>query len=256
MPDEPMIRVGCPAIPPGVSPAKYMAALDYLELADTFYRVPGEAALRKRARGAPDGFGFGIVAWQVITHRPGPRGYPRLGDALDAAALAQAGGLRDTPVVRDAVAQVAAAAAVVGAETVVFRTPDDMSPSEANRDLLRRFFSELAPAETFAGAVRVWEPGGLWQPQAAQTLADELDVVLAFDPLESDPTLDIPPPLPEAERSYFRIRGLGATGALAVDKLEELADACLGRQRVWAVFATPERGHDASRFRQLVTSAG
>jgi len=233
-----------------------MAALDYLELASAFYRVPGDSALRKRARGAPEGFGFGLVAEQVITHRPGPRGYARAGDDLDAASLAQAGGLRDTPVVRDAIARVASAAAAVGAETVLFRTADDLSPSEASRELLRRFFAELAPAESFGDALRVWEPGGLWQPQAAQNLADELGVVLAFDPLATDPTLDFPPPLPEAERSYFRIRGLGTSSAMPVDKLEELAEACLGRDRIWAVFATPERGHDASRFRQLVAAAG
>ncbi len=256
MPDEPMIRVGCPEIPPGVAPARYMAALDFLELANTFFQMPKRAALRKRAEAAPAGFAFGLVAWQLITHRPGPRGYPRIGAELDAAQLAQAGGLRDTPVVRDAIARVGGAAEAVGAETVVFRTADDLSPSAASRELLRRFFAELAPAEAMGGARRVWEPGGLWQPQAAQTLADELGVILAFDPLAVDPTLEIPPPLPEADEVYFRIRGLGATSAMSGEKLEELAEICQGRARVWAVFATAERGHDASRFRQLLATAG
>lgn len=249
-------RIGCAEIPAGVLKRRYYESLDYLELGASFFQVPRPAAMRKRAAEVPTGFGVGMVAWQVVTHAPGPHGYARLAAPLDAAALAQAGNFADTAVVRDAYARVAAAAVAANAEVVVFRSGPSFAPSAANRAALEHFFAEVATSDSLGGAARVWEPQGLWSVRSASAFAAQLGVTLAADPLSVDPTDDDPmlyADLPGGA-AYFRLSAITTGGVLPQHAYEPLAELVLSYDRCWVVFDNAAPFPDAVRFRRLLAN--
>lgn len=245
------VSVGCAGIPQGLRRSRYFERLRYLEVAATFQEPPKLAVVRKWTEDLPVGARFGVVAWQLITHTAGRRGHVGLRSAtttLSPEQLARAGHFHDAPVVRDAWARTAAVADALDAEVIVFRTPADFTPSAANRDAMRRFFTDDAVAPWRARAALVWEAEGLWTTAAMRQVADELDLVVATDPLGDDPTgadADLAP----QPRGYFRVRALGS-GRRRLDdgRLELLADRCAERERSWVVFATPDAYRDAQRF--------
>jgi uncharacterized protein YecE (DUF72 family) len=97
------------------------------------------------------------------------------------------------------------------------------------------------------GITLAWEPHGLWEPQQASALANEIGLVYALDPLQ----LETPPP--DEPRAYFRIHGLGIyRGKLGDDLLELLADMVDSYERAWVVFANVEKLGDAQRFHRLL----
>jgi uncharacterized protein YecE (DUF72 family) len=243
--DAPQVRVGCAGLPSGVSRAAYFERLDLLETDVTFFDPPRDVALRRWRSEAPAGSAFSVMAWQLITHEPGTAGYARLNAPLAPELAAQVGGFRATEAVARAWGRTLGAARALGAEVIVFQTPPSFTPTEANRDALRRFFGDVA---TERGEVTLaWEPQGLWEPGQASALANEIGLVYALDPLQ----LEVPPP--DEPRAYFRIHGLGVyRGRLGDDLLELLADMVEGYERAWVVFANVEKLGDAQRFHRLL----
>jgi uncharacterized protein YecE (DUF72 family) len=249
-----MTVVGCADLPPGLRRKRFFEVLDYLENEGTRFRLPAARVLQRwRDEAGPRGR-LGLVAPQVITDKPGTRGYARGGEELTAKELAQAGAFGATPVVERAVKTLIEACSALPADTVIFRSPPDFAPSAANRDAMRRFFAELAPAERFGDTVRVWEPQGLWEPEVAARLAGELGLVYAWDPLSNDPlaTNLEADQLPEAS-GYFRITGLGVGKPrfddYSLEPVLELASEC---ERAWIVFAHAHKYPDAIRCRRLI----
>lgn len=257
---EPRFHVGCVDLPMRMSRQRYFEALAYLETSATLLGVPRAAVLHRWRQEAGAHGRFGLVAPETITHRPGPKGYPRHKRTLAPAELAQAGGFRDTELVRREVETLAEAAAIAGADVVLFRTPHDFAPSAANRDAMRAFFRDVAPPGRFGAAVRVWEPHGLWELEAAAHFAGELGVVLACDPLTTDQigvNRDIFGRLP-GDDAYFRVTGLGMARRRIDDyALEPLLEAAESYRRVWIAFAHEGKYPDAKRLRkQLDANAG
>jgi uncharacterized protein YecE (DUF72 family) len=247
------VRIGCANLPAGVARDRYFKRLEFLAVEDTLFDLPRAAVLQRWRREAPPAARFALVAWQLVTHPPGRRGYPRLKQAIPDADLGQLGSLRDTPEVNAALRRTLEAADLLAAEAVVFRTPPSFTPSTTNRDTLRRFFRDVCPRTP--GRALVWEPEGLWEPSAALALAGELDVVLATDPLAIDPTApDRGPAVPDAGgQAYLRVSGLGrARPRLRDDELDELAALVEPLARVWVVFAHEEKQRDALRFARLL----
>jgi uncharacterized protein YecE (DUF72 family) len=256
LPDS--ISVGCADLPPGLRRGRYFQRLRYLEVSGTRAQLPKVRVLRQWHEDAGERGHFGLLAPQLITDRPGPKGYPRSTARHTPEQLALAGGFRDTPVVRDAVRELAGACAACHANTVIFRSPPDFAPSTSNRDRLRAFFGDIAPAEHFGDTARVWEPLGLWQFQTAARLAEELGLVLACDPLSNDPLvqLEIDFARLPVSRVYFRITGLGR-GSQRFDEyaLEPLLELVAAYERVWVVFAHANRYPDAIRCQRLLADA-
>lgn len=241
--DGPLVRVGCSGLPSGISRATYFERLDLLETDVTFFEPPREVALRRWHTEAPAGSAFSVLAWQLITHEAG--GHTRLTTPLAPELAAQAGGFRDTPVVRDAWQRTLASARALGAEVILFQTPPSFTPTDTNRDALRRFIGEVAADHD--DMTLAWEPHGLWEPHQASALANEIGLVYALDPLQ----LETPPP--DEPRAYFRIHGLGIyRGKLGDDLLELLADMVDSYERAWVVFANVEKLGDAQRFHRLL----
>ncbi|GAB4558108.1 MAG: hypothetical protein Tsb0020_02830 [Haliangiales bacterium] len=248
--------VGCADLPSGLSRQRYFKRLRYLESSATLVGIPKPSVLKRWQAERGERGQLGLVAPQAITHRPGRKGYARSHVAYEPAQLAQAGWFRDSEVVADAVGSLADAVAAVSAQVVVFRSPADFAPSAANRDAMRAFFRDLAPADRFGGALRVWEPQGLWELDAAARFAGELGLVLACDPLTRDPLLGDPTffeHLP-SDDAYFRVTGLGsATQRLDDYALEPLLAAAESYRRSWLVFGHSRKYPDAIRLQRQLT---
>ena len=243
--EQSLIRVGCAGLPAGIPRASYFEHLDLLEVDTTFWEPPGDSALKRWQRETPEGEGFSILAWQLITHEGDSPGYSRLVTPVDPAARARCGSFRETDEVRMAWRRTLGSARALGAEVILFQTPTSFTPSEPNKAALRRFFGEIAPE---AGDIALaWEPHGIWEPGQASALAKEVGAVYALDPLQ----LEVPPP--DDARAYFRIHGLGIyRNKIADDLLELLADMVEHYDRAWVVFANVEKYRDAQRFHRLL----
>ena len=261
-PLPPHVSVGCAGLPPGLRRARYFQRLQYLENEGTRFQVPKGNVLRRWSADAGEADDhtlgrFGLYAPQEITDRPGKKGYPRSKRTWSREELWQAGGFRNTEVVRTAVATIAEACRELSAGVVIFRSPPDFVPSASNRDTLRAFFESVAPAELFADTLRVWEPMGLWEVLPAARLAVEMGVSLACDPLSANP-IDHPEKLLTdlpGDTAYFRITGLGR-GTQRYDDydLEPLLDAVQTYKRTWIVFAHAHKYPDAIRCHRLLAT--
>lgn len=184
----------------------------------------------------------------VLTHRQPPT-HAKLWDHD-----ASTGDFRDSALARLALAPLREAVQLVAAPHVVFRSADSFSASAANRELLRRFFAEIATADAI-GTNRVWVPGGLWDVRTAAKLATELGVTLSFDPLVRDP--NDPPEIHEdldVTSLYFRIESAGRTGTIRNERLEDLVMLLEHYEAipVTIAFASPERWQDARNLKKLL----
>lgn len=230
------VFIGCADLPHGVPWPRYFSRLGFVE-ASALQRGPVRPAVLSKWRNAARSPGaFAVLAPLSVTHGTTPMAGAAVGDGVTS--------LADT-------------AKALAASAVVFRTPPTFSPSAYNRDVIRRFFTEHAPAERFAGAARVWQPDGLWEVRTAVELAKELGVVPGVDPLVRDQTRD-PPDLYatlDVPDVYFRVSGIG-TGrrTLRSTQLEEIAELVEPYERAWIVFATVDPMADALRMTKLLGS--
>lgn len=238
------LRIGTVDIPARVERERYFAELTYVELSVLFAGPAKPSTLAKWADDAPDDT-IGLVAPFPLTHRKPPTGtklWPH---------DASTGEFRDSPISRATLAPLTAAAAQLKAHSIVFRSPESFSPSAANRDLLKRFFGEIATFEI----PRVWIPGGLWNVRTAVKLAGELGVTCAFDPMVREPgePAEIHYDL-EADSLYLRIESAGRSGTMRPEKLDELADLVTSYEdrELTVVFASSERWSDARNFKKLL----
>jgi hypothetical protein len=147
----------------------------------------------------------------------------------------------------------------LGACCVVFRSPEQFSPSAANRENLTRFFTELAPAEVFGDATRVWLPGGLWEVRSALKVATELGITVGFDPMVRAPEepAEVHFEL-EAEALYLRIDNAGRSGTIRNERMEDLAMLVEHYEdlQLTVAFASPERWADARNLKKLLVDEG
>ncbi len=252
------VIVGCAGLPRGLGWPRYFQRLPYLELGAMLAGPIRSTVLRRWRAATPNPRSFGVVAPAIITHTPGPRGFGPRGWPVVPGRAHEVGGFKDGEATRAAVAAHLTAIEVLDAAAAVYRTPPDFSPSAANRDAMRRFFAEQAPAELLGDRVRVWHPSGLWEPPVAAALAQELGILCALDPLGADPTNEHTAFFADlaGDEAYFVISGLGRGRRTPPDRLEELAEIANRFQRAWVVFSTSEPFPDAIRFSRLVSNHG
>ena len=191
---------------------------------------------------------IGLAAPFVFTHRKPPAGQKLW--AHDATT----GDFRSSELAREAIGPLHDAVKALSATCVVFRSAESFSPSAANRDQLKQFFSELATEEAI-GCARVWVPGGLWEVRAAVKLAEELGVTCAIDPMVQEPgATDDPYVGLEASSLYLRVEGAGRAGMIRNERLEDLAALIESYEGLplTVAFASPERWQDARNFVKLL----
>jgi len=233
-------------VPARIERDRYFRELDYLELTALYAGPQKPSVLAKWADVAPEG-ALGVVAPFALTQRKPPAAtklWPH---------DASSGDFRDGPLARTVLASLQPAITQLRAGSVIFRSSESFSPSAANRELLVRFFAEVAVFEP--PVRRVWVPGGLWNVRTAVKLAGELGVTCAFDPLVRDP--GEPPEIHhdlEADSLYLRVEGAGRAGAIRSEKLDELADLVTAYEdrELTVAFASPERWSDARNFKKLL----
>jgi uncharacterized protein YecE (DUF72 family) len=252
------VIVGCAGLPRGLGWPRYFLRLPYLELGALLAGPVRSTVLRRWRAVAPSKGAFGVVAPSVITHTPGPRGFGSRGWPVPPGRSHEVGAFRATEPVATGHAAHLHALELLDASAAVYRTPPDFSPSAANREAMRRFFSEVMTTEAAGARLRVWHPSGLWEPPVAHAFARELGILCALDPLGADPTNEHTAwwDSLEGDDAYFSIAGLGRGRRTPPDRLEELAAIAARFQRAWVVFATSEPFPDAIRFSGLVSSAG
>jgi len=246
----PPVRIGTVDLPERIERERYFHELSYLELSALFAGPLKATALTKWKEVAPPR-ALGLVVPWVLTQRKAPRAerlWPHDGTVGD---------FRDSAHGRAALAAFREAVTAVTASHAIFKSPALFAPSMANRDQLMRFFDEIA-TEDAVGAARVWVPDGLWEPRSAVKFATELGVICAIDPLVYDPNTpaEVYEDL-EAPALYFRITGLGRTGALQTEKLDDLAALMEHYQDIdlTVAFASPARWQDSRNLLKLLDSA-
>lgn len=240
------LRIGTADLPPRTGIEHYFKALSTVEISALAFAPMKPATLVKWKATVPPR-SIGLHAPWVITHRKNPSGN------TERKADAGSGEFRDSPVVQEALNELASSAEAIDAWSVIFPSPPLFSPSQANRDRLRTFFNEIATAERFAGRTRVWLPDALWEPVAAVRFASELGVLCAVDPLVKD--LAYRPGVfseLDTDHAYLRVLGLGRTGPLRQDNQDELAGIAGSYKSATVIFATAERWKDAKNFKRNI----
>jgi hypothetical protein len=240
------VTIGTVDLPERMDREKYFRVFSYLELSALFAGPLEKKTLAKWPKGK-----LGLVAPFSLTHRKPPANARWAHDATS-------GDFRDSAPGRVALAAFREAIATVEATHAIFRSPTLFAPSAANRELLTRFFGEVATEEA-VGVPRVWVPDGLWEPRAAVAFATELGVACAIDPLVVDPNTpfeaydDL-----EAPALYFRVSGLGRGGAIRSEKLDELAALCESYEDVpiTVAFDSSARWADARNFTKVLAPIG
>ena len=243
----PTVQIGTIDIPERIDRERYFRELSYLELSALHAGPLKAAALARWKELAPPGT-LGLVVPWVLTHRKPPRA-DRLWHHDQTV-----GDFRDSALGREALVLFRDAAVAVSAAHAIFPSPALFAPSTLHREQLRRFFGEVATVEA-VGATRVWIPDGLWEPRSAVRFATELGVTCAIDPLVYDPSqpAEVYEDL-ETSALYFRITGLGRSGPIRSEKLEDLAALVEHYQGIdlTVAFASPARWQDARNFKKLV----
>lgn len=243
----PTVRIGTVDLPERTERSHYFRHLGYLELSALFGGPFKASSLAKWKDSVPQR-AVGLVAPWVLTQRKAPTA-SRLWHHDDTV-----GDFRNSAHGRSALASFREAVVALAAPHAVFRSPPLFAPSTANRDRLKAFFEEVATPET-VGTNRVWVPDGLWEPRAAVKFATELGVTAAIDPLVYDPNTpaEVYEDL-EAEALYFRISGLGRSGKIRSEKLDDLAALVEHYEGIelTIAFASPERWNDARNFSKVL----
>lgn len=221
------VKVGCAGLPGGATREQVFGAVSLLE-ENSLNRdpAPGPRALRRWRREAPEGAGFALIA-PTDVFAPGAAG-------------------------EDAVARLVAAVEALGPEVVLFRPGLEHAPSETNRERLR----ELAHQDLPGGPHAVFVPTGLWSPEISLSVATDLEISVAIDPLAAD-VQDQARPLwaHELDRgvAYLRIERLASARRNLDDyELDALAELVSDLDRGWVVLAHPDRLRDGRRLRQRV----
>ncbi len=243
-------RIGTVDLPDRIDRDRYFRELGFLELS-LLYAGPVKAAVLAKWKEIAPARSLALVAPWVLTHRQPPKA-TKLWDHDSSV-----GDFRDTPQGRAALTELRAAVGQLEAACVVFRSPTLFAASAANRDQLRKFFGEIATEEA-VGTERVWVPDGLWDTRTAIVFAKELGVTCAFDPLVRDP--NEPPEVYydlDVSTLYFRITGLGRSGAIRGEQQEDLL-ALLEHYEdlpTTIVYDSPQRWNDARNFKKTLAAA-
>jgi uncharacterized protein YecE (DUF72 family) len=205
--------------PPG---PKYCAELRFAELAPRA-PLPKPGTLAGWRKKLPEGFELALRApdlcWQG---RGGPL---RPSQELDAGLL----WLSD-------------AADALQASMVVVATSAAVTTGARDRQRLRDYFSRIPPAE---GRLVIWQPTGLWEPEAVQSMARSLGILGGIDAIDH--------PAPSVEVIYATLRAEGLrrsfSHAQLLDVCEKLQGA--GPSRAYVTIESPQSFREARLLQAL-----
>lgn len=223
------ISVGCSELPERVSRESYFRQLSLLESTAFTKTPPSTKTIKGWRKKSPEHAAFTLVAPPALID-PDSKNDKLATDFFDASQK-------------------------LITEAVVFRSGDLFSPSASNRDYIKSFFKNIADSKVLASQP-VWIPGGLWDLETAMKLVEELDVVLAFDPLANDAlgeNIDVHARLLVGKPAYLRIGQLGHTRSrFEPQQLEELAERLQFVDKAWVIFHHKGKFSDSVSFQKLL----
>lgn len=231
----PHLLIGYAARRASVRPTRRPGAPTLIELQDTFWNAGRPASLRRWRESLPDALVLSCRASRLITHELDSGVYSKP-SAEERARLVDAGGLRATPVVEQALRQTEATCAALGARAIVFDTPPRFSPTTEHRRRMSDFFSRI---ERVPGRLYVWEPHGVWSRGEVESVCRELALVPCLDPLADEVMQPV-----ALETVYCRLRAPDYH-ELQLDQLLEWSEE---QAQVVLVFAGPQGERQARRL--------
>jgi uncharacterized protein YecE (DUF72 family) len=212
-----MITMGCAGFP--VPATRYFKEFLFVEVQETHVTLPGTGTIRRWRREAPKGFKFALLAPREIGQE----------------------GFRDGKVTESALKSLSEVGKELLATTAVFVAPPEFTGSRGNRAALKDFLQGVR--KKFERVV--WEPPIAWDADDADTLATEVGVVAARDPLAHG-TSSVPV-------AYYRLPGPAGHKSRyedpAIEKLAELARVAKNKDATY-VFTNVDMFADAKRFKK------
>lgn len=220
---------------------RYFAALDLVEVQETFYNLPRPSTVTRWRVQAPAHFEFALKAPQLITHEPTSPTYRRLRRPLSPRERARYGAFKPTAEVAAAWDETLTLARVLGTRVVLFQCPASFDPSPQHVRHLTRFFERAARD----GLRFAWEPRGAWADDRIRELCRCLDLIHCVDPFQRMPVW--------GEPAYFRLHGRGGYRyAYTREDLHELRVRVSAVGAAYVLFNNLHMFEDARRFRELL----
>ncbi len=136
------------------------------------------------------------------------------------------------------------AAQALNVRAVVLPTPADLTPGARSRELLAAYVARLPRVES---RHYVWAPSGVWEPEDSDPVCEQLGLVRAFDPLETQ--------RPKGDVVYATLRAMGHRSSFSQAALEDAFEV-IGQASTSEAFVSvdAERGFDvAKRIQRLMS---
>jgi uncharacterized protein YecE (DUF72 family) len=221
---QPTITVGCAGFP--VPATRYFKEFMFVEIQETHHALPGMGTIRRWRREAPNEFMFAMLAPREI----GQEGF-REGKVVETAldTLLEVG------------KELAGTAGI--APIAVFVSPPELTHSRANKAAVKEFLQNVRPKFDRV----VWEAPPSWDADDAASLATDLGIIPARDPLAHG-ALDTPV-------AYYRLPGPAGHKSRyedpAIEKLAALAKDAKHDDATY-VFTNVDMFADAKRFKKAM----
>lgn len=216
-----MITVGCAGFP--VPATRYFREFSFVEIQETHLSLPGPGTIRRWRREAPDGFRFALLGPRNV----GQEGF-RVGKVTETA-------LKNIESISDE----------LSARTAVFVAPNEFNPTRTNRSVLKEFLVDVRKRFDTV----VFEPSGSWDLDECDSLAEQVDAVVARDPLTQG--------LSKRKVAYYRLHGPAGHKSRyedpAIERLSDIAGEA-DHENATYVFTNVDMFADAKRFKKALKS--
>ncbi len=226
------VRVGTVGFPVGQK--NLLSRIDVVELSDSYTAVPKSQTGKKRREATPPHISFAVQLPKQLFEAPRP-GATLAGD------LPGYGEFQCTDENKGLFAKAVRYADTLSADTLVLVTPSDFTPAKPRREALQRFLASVDRG----GKTLVWQPSGPWEVERAAAFAEEIDAVLAVDPLRDPP--------PAGDTCYLRLGPFAAMGSRVGNfDLEQIAQIAVSFERTTVIFDTNRAFDDAKNLKTVL----
>ncbi|HEY8078809.1 MAG TPA: DUF72 domain-containing protein [Labilithrix sp.] len=213
------ITVGCAGFP--VPATRYFKEFLFVEVQETHHALPGMGTIRRWRREAPPGFVFAMLAPREIGQE----------------------GFREGKVVETALKSLLEVGKELQSKIAVFVSPPELTGNRANKAAVKDFLASVR--KKFDRVV--WEAPTTWDPDDAASLAADVKVIPARDPLAHG--------MLETPLAYYRLPGPAGHKSRyedpAIEKLAALARDAKHKD-VTYVFTNVDMFADAKRFKKAM----
>lgn len=213
------ITVGCAGFP--VPATRYFKEFMFVEIQETHHALPGMGTIRRWRREAPEGFVFAMLAPREIGQE----------------------GFREGKVVETALGTLADVGKELDSTIAVFVSPPELVQNRANKAAVKDFLESVR--KKFERVI--WEAPTTWDPDDAASLAVDVKVIPARDPLAHG-ALD-------TQVAYYRLPGPAGHKSRyedpAIEKLAAIAKEAKNKDATY-VFTNVDMFADAKRFKKAL----